>query len=411
MIALALAVVLVVATLRHVYRGGTTLNDHAVAVVVTGCVMVYPVLWLGLEQQWVPDWFRWAMAGGLGAGALCIYLLFYILDRRIEAGAWMPVAKLSQWAYAFSLWAGLLLVIWIPVAGLARVFDWGRPSWLWPGHWLWIPWSLATWGTVWTFLRHQSVRELQFGTSSDSITVVHLSDIHASPCMTGADLLDMVERTNSLSPDLVVMTGDFVMPFSEDHHSYLIAALSKLSAPAFACPGNHDLPVLDTLGRELEAVGIRWLVDSSTVVAVRDQRIEIVGVNFHWQNARHALEQTLSQLPPAPDVHHRLLLAHDPRLFAWVPEERFDLQLSGHTHGGQVGTDMFGLSWSVLRPLGVFDQGVFERGTMRMNVHRGNWHTGLPPRMGIASEIVRIRLSGRTAPALRPRHTADQTAL
>ena len=161
--------------------------------------------------------------------------------------------------------------------------------------------------------------------------------------MTGPDLADMVERTNSLSPDLVVMTGDFVMPFSEAHHSYLIEALAKLSAPAFACPGNHDLPVLDAVGAELESVGVRWLVDSSTVVSIRDQQVEIVGVNFHWNNARGALEQALSALPPVPDANHRLLLAHDPRLFAWLPDGRFDLQLSGHTHGGQVGTDMFGI--------------------------------------------------------------------
>ena len=76
------------------------------------------------------------------------------------------------------------------------------------------------------------MRELRIGTTADVITVVHLSDIHASPCMTGPDLADMVERTNALSPDLVVMTGDFVMPFSEAHHSYLIEALAKLSAPA-----------------------------------------------------------------------------------------------------------------------------------------------------------------------------------
>jgi predicted MPP superfamily phosphohydrolase len=82
------------------------------------------------------------------------------------------------------------------------------------------------------------------------------------------------------------------------------------------------------------------------------------------------------------------LLAHDPRLFAWVPDGRFDLVLSGHTHGGQVGTDMFGVPWSVLRLFGVYDQGAFRRGATHLWVHRGNWHTGLPPRMGIATEVV-----------------------
>jgi predicted MPP superfamily phosphohydrolase len=360
---------------------------------VTGCIWVYPLLWLGLQAQELTSELRLVMAVLLGAGAVCIYLLFYILDRRVEAGAWMPVAQLSQLAYAFSLWAGLLLVLWIPIAGLARVFHLGEPIWLWPGHWLWIPTLLAAWGTAWTFLRHQSLRVMRIGEGSDGIRIVHLSDIHASPCMTGRDLDDLVRRTNALEPDLVLMTGDFVMPFSEAHHSYLVDALAGLQSPSYACPGNHDLPVLESLSTELEGVGVRWLVDCSEVLEIRGRRIELVGVNFHWTGAQAALLSTLSSLPPSSDVAHRILLAHDPRLFAWLPQGRFDLQLSGHTHGGQVGTDMFGIRWSVLRPLGVYDQGVFERNGCRLNVHRGNWHTGLPPRMGVASEIVQIDLS------------------
>ena len=238
---------------------------------------------------------------------------------------------------------------------------------------------------------HQTERHVSLSGGDSPIRIVHLSDIHASPVMTGQDLAEMVFRVNRMEPDLVLMTGDFVMPFSEEEHSYLIEALEALQAPALACPGNHDLPVLETLGAEMEAIGIRWLVDASEVVQIREHRLEIAGVNFHWKGARQALETALEGLDSV-EADHRILLAHDPRLFDWLPEGRFDLQLSGHTHGGQVGTDMFGIPWSVLRPLGVYDQGLFERGATRLYVHRGNWHTGLPPRMGIASEIVLLEL-------------------
>jgi predicted MPP superfamily phosphohydrolase len=66
--------------------------------------------------------------------------------------------------------------------------------------------------------------------------------------------------------------------------------------------------------------------------------------------------------------------------------------LSGHTHGGQVGADMFGTGGSLLGLLGVYDQGLFEEPGRRLYVHRGNWHTGLPPRMGIAAEITLFEL-------------------
>ena len=96
-----------------------------------------------------------------------------------------------------------------------------------------------------------------------------------------------------------------------------------------------------------------------------------------------------------------MLLAHDPRYFRWIPPERFELVLSGHTHGGQVGANMFGLPISVLRPLGLYDQGFFTREGCTLFVHKGSWHTGLPPRMGIASEVVQLQV-GATGPGTPP---------
>ena len=81
-----LAVCIAVATAYHVYRGGRTLNDHAVALVVTGCIFIYPILWLGLEAHSPPIWvrnFSWFL---IGIGMMSIYGIFGILDRRVEAG-------------------------------------------------------------------------------------------------------------------------------------------------------------------------------------------------------------------------------------------------------------------------------------------------------------------------------------
>ena len=119
-----------------------------------------------------------------------------------------------------------------------------------------------------------------------------------------------------------------------------------------------------------------------------------MGVNFHWNQAQKHFDEALELNPSLTGANCRILLAHDPRLFAWVPDGRFDLVLSGHTHGGQVSTEMFGIPWSVLRLFGVHDQGLFRKRGLWHYVHRGNWHTGLPPRMGVASEIVVFELVG-----------------
>jgi predicted MPP superfamily phosphohydrolase len=205
--------------------------------------------------------------------------------------------------------------------------------------------------------------------------------------MLRADIRELARRVTELKPDLVAVTGDHVMPFSEQEHGFLVEELAAMGLPTVACLGNHDLPVAARLVDEFRAAGMRILVDESTVVEVAGRRLEVVGVTFHWRQARDKFLSVLDALPPPPS-DARLLLAHDPRLFAWLPAGRFHLVLSGHTHGGQVGTDMFGVPWSVLRPLGLYDQGRFDRDGTALWVHRGNWHTGLPPRMGIAGEIV-----------------------
>ncbi|MFT5681216.1 MAG: putative MPP superfamily phosphohydrolase [Myxococcota bacterium] len=378
------AILLLIATLVRVYRGGTTLNDHAVAAVVSGCLAIYPLLWWGGGQGPV-------LTAGAGAGMVCIYGIFHILDQRREPGRigrW--VGTLSQPAYAFSLWTGLLLVFWIPAAILL-----GHPP-LWPGWRLLLPAGLATWGTIWTYLRRDHL--VTHHLPGPGLRIAHLSDIHVSPLMTRVDMLRLVSIVETQSPDLVVVTGDLVMPFSETSHGFLIETLAMFSAPVLCCMGNHDLPIAETLKTELEAAGIRMLVNERAVLTVRGLTVEVVGLDFVWQ---WAWERSLAALGVLGEVSadYRILLAHDPRYFKFIPTDRFELVLSGHTHGGQVGTNMFGVPWSVLRPMGVYDQGFFQRDDCRLFVHKGSWHTGLPPRMGIASEVVVLQCGTTSTPS------------
>lgn len=386
------ALIVAIATVIRVYRGGLTLNDHFVAAVVTGCVAIYPILWGGALASGVEGPARVALGLALGAGALGIYALFHVLDGRRDPGALIGLARWSQVAYAFSLWTGLLLLLRAPVV---LAMGGGLGALCWPGWALFLPLGLALWGATWTYWRRDRVRDfpIPLATLADrEIRVCQLSDLHVGPTMRARDMDRLVAQVNALAPDLVLVTGDLLMPYSEGEHGFLLDALKRVKAPCFACPGNHDNPVLEPFKAEMDGIGVPLLVDEARVVELRGARIEVVGVAFHWTSARERLLGALEALPPSPGVQARLLMAHDPRLFKWVPEERFDLVLSGHTHGGQVGTDMFGLPWSVLRPLGVHDQGFWRKGRSLLYVHRGNWTTGLPPRMGIASEVVVFRL-------------------
>lgn len=395
------SVLLIAATLLHVYRGGTTANDHFVAVVVAGTHLVFPTLWWGAVGAGAPALRLVGLL--LLVGAVGAWGLFWVMDRRREAGPWMPLAHLSQTAHAFALWTGLLLVFWIPGAGLAA---WAGADVhpLWPGPLLLGPLALAGIGQAHT-LRHR-LRVLRHAVRADvpgPVRIVQLSDLHASPTTTGADLRAIAAVVVDLQPDLVVLTGDHVMPFSEDEHGWLLDLLDRLPRPCLAIPGNHDLPVHDRLAAEFEARGVPWLRDREVALTMGPTRVAVAGVDFHWQEARGRLEAAVAALPGHP-ADLRVLLAHDPRLSAWTPPGRFDLVLCGHTHGGQVGAEVFGLRPTLLGLFGVRDQGWFTDGAQRTYVHRGNWHTGWPPRMGVAPEIAvfEVGSAGRAGPDPAP---------
>ena len=367
------AVVLVLATLRHVYAVGHGLNDHAVSVVVLGSMLFYVAL---LQEA------DGLLAAVLVYGQVGIWGLFFSIHRDDAPKKWIRwlLAQPSQLSYAFAFWGWVFWGLRLPwvLLGSVELFE--------PGLWLFPPFALALLGTLNAYLAGFDVRK--HSVQGLPVRMVHLSDLHASALMHDAEFKRLVRDVNVLRPELVLVTGDLVMPFSEQEHGYLVRALRGIDAPVYCCPGNHDLPILKQLKRQLERTGIRMLVDEREVITTSSGAlIELTGVDFHWSHARDHLDATMVRLPAAPDGAWRVLLAHDPRLGRWVPQERFDLVLSGHTHGGQIAGNMFGISFSVLRLLGVRDQGWWDANGGLHYVHRGNWFTGLPPRMGVAGEI------------------------
>ena len=127
------------------------------------------------------------------------------------------------------------------------------------------------------------------------------------------------------------------------------------------------------------AIGLTWLADEQVEMRVGATRVEIVGMDFRWRGAQTHLADVLAAHPPVAGSTVRLLLVHDPRVFRFVPAGRFDLVLSGHTHGGQIGLDLPGFHWSVLGLLGAYDGGRFERdGTVLMSTVETGTRAGRP---------------------------------
>jgi predicted MPP superfamily phosphohydrolase len=225
----------------------------------------------------------------------------------------------------------------------------------------------------------------------DGFTIVQISDLHVGAFIGERELdmgLGLVERIRA---DLIVITGDIV----DTDARYIPLAARRLSAfrprEGIACiPGNHEYyvgasAVLDAM----RGAGIDVLVNRGKVVAPADGGIALLGVDDLWtrDNRRGpGPDLSLARSMVPPDLA-TILLAHQPRFAPVASRAGIDLQLSGHTHGGQINPGF--------RPIDLFYRyvaGRYDVGAMQLYVNRGFGTVGPPTRVGAPPEITKIVL-------------------
>lgn len=252
------------------------------------------------------------------------------------------------------------------------------------------------------------------------LKIAAIADLHAcDPWMSLARIEEIVERTNALGADIVVLLGDYVAG-TRYVSSYIPASdwapvLGKLKAPlgVHAVLGNHDWWEDKTVQREgqghtiarraLEAAGIP-VYDNDAVRLVKDGRpfwLAGLGDQLAYLPAlrlrtlkRVGVDDLSATLAKVTDDAPLIMLAHEPDVAVRMPE-RVALQLSGHTHGGQV--RLFG--WSPVVPSrygGKFAYG-HSRTTCDVVVSGGLGCSIMPFRLGVPPEIVLVTLGGASA--------------
>lgn len=204
----------------------------------------------------------------------------------------------------------------------------------------------------------------------ESYRLVHISDIHHDFWMTQTRLANIVDAINQTEPDSIVITGDFISKFQDDHKSVLTAELSRLAPKhkTFAVLGNHDHWTDADLVREaLQASGITELPNNVYTFEHENSFLHICGVDDYWEG--HAdIDKVLKKLP---DEGCAILLCHEPDYDDISSATgRFDLQLSGHSHGGQVVFPF--LPPLVVPPLAEkYPSGLYQVGNMLQYTNRG----------------------------------------
>ncbi len=222
----------------------------------------------------------------------------------------------------------------------------------------------------------------------DPLTVAVLGDFHFDPLYETDYLAEVIALTNSLNPDLILFTGDFVSD-STECLGELVEILGKAKAKfgCFTVLGNHDHWIgADEIESGLASAGINVLRNQSVSLANRSNWY-LTGLESYWSG-----RPNVKSIESTPTHSRHLLLLHEPDAFDLMTDSRIALQLSGHTHGGQVRMPFLGPiclpSWGKKYPAGLY-----VRGNRPLYVNRGIGTVKRHFRMNCRPEITLLILT------------------
>jgi len=225
----------------------------------------------------------------------------------------------------------------------------------------------------------------------DGFTIAQISDIHVGPTIKRNFVEAIVDRVNRLGADMVAITGDVVDGTVRElsHHTEPLGRLASRHG-TYIVTGNHEYySGAHAWIHELRRLGMRVLMNEHVVLHHDGAKLAVAGVTDY---SAHHFDPSHKSDPHAaarnaPTGAPKVLLAHQPRSASSAADAGYDLQLSGHTHGGQF------WPWNLfVRLQQPFTTGLNQLGGMWVYINRGTGYWGPPMRFGVPSEITLIRL-------------------
>ncbi len=225
----------------------------------------------------------------------------------------------------------------------------------------------------------------------DGFRIVQFTDLHIGPTIKRKFVEGIAEQLQALKGDLLAFTGDLVdgsVAWLRDD----VAPLQELTAPfgKFFITGNHEYySGVESWVKEAQRIGFDVLLNEHRVVERNGSRIILAGITDYsgGDYVPGHLSDPKAAFHNAPEGLRRILLAHQPRSIYASISTGIDLQISGHTHGGQF------LPWNYFAALNQpYIKGLHRHGNAWVYVSRGTGYWGPPLRLGNAPEITVITL-------------------
>jgi predicted MPP superfamily phosphohydrolase len=355
----------------HAYIGVRLLAPFGLPVQVAGALVLVTVLWLlpkgfGFRgryawQTWVPwlmtGFFSWLLVLTFGRDILLMASVFFTTPQvhdawiRISALAVMALAPvITAIGYAMARRTAPVVDVMVPIEGLAAALE--------------------------------------------GFTIAQISDIHVGPTIKGPYVRAIVDAVNALSADAVAVTGDLVDGRVRDLAAH-VAPLAALRSRhgTFFVTGNHEYySGADEWIAELKRLGVQVLLNEHVVLRHDGAQLVMAGVadsSAHRFDPQHRSDPQRAMHGAPASAGLRVLLAHQPRSAEAAANAGFDVQLSGHTHGGQY------WPWNLFVQLQQpYTAGLHRLKQLWIYTSRGTGYWGPPLRLGAPSEITRLRFVG-----------------
>lgn len=244
----------------------------------------------------------------------------------------------------------------------------------------------------------------------EGLTIVQISDIHLPGFYHNKEkLIKAMEIVNSLKPDILINSGDFVDDgWREFERSDTIFSMAKGRLGSFAIIGNHDIGTYDRdlneAGRDTNVVrmnelitasGYRVLNDENIFIKVGNASVAIIGVITKGRHGHMIHGDITKAIAGTDSADFRILITHDPNHWeeAVKGKTNIELTVAGHTHGMQMGILTKKFKWSPAQYFYPRWNGLYSAGKQYLYVNRGLGVLGVPFRIWMPPEITVIKLT------------------
>ncbi len=304
---------------------------------------------------------------------------------------WQDVAFTKALYFLAGLWLGLLTYLVLCFAGAWIIGAvWATaPRFLLGSLTILVALGISSYG-IWSSyhprIKYLDIKLKNLPTAWQGKTIVQISDVHLGNVFGQNFLSKIVNQTNAINPEMVVITGDLFDGMGDDlKHS--VKPLADIKAPRgiYFITGNHEtfLPS-DQTAEALSQVPVKIMKDQ----LVELDGLQLIGINYPTLGQSIDLPQTIKRLNPNPN-EATILLYHSPvQVDAVSQTDVVDLMLSGHTHRGQLWPFNI-ITWLIYHG---FDYGLHQIGKMQIYTTTGAGGWGPTMRVFASPEITAIKL-------------------